>query len=293
MTDPGERRLEEAYRTCAREVRRAAGNFYYAFRLLPAAKRRALYAVYRFCHGADDIADGEGSPEGRRERLEDYRRSLALTLEGHPPDESWLTLADARSRFQLDPAALNAVIDGCRADCGPLVIRDEEDLAHYCYGVAGSVGLLSASIFRYRDPEVPAMAVRLGQAMQLTNILRDLGPDLSAGRCYLPRDDLGHFGLEPEDLLAGPRGRRGTAYSQLMRYQVGRARAHFEAGSRLIPLVERNARGCPAALAALYRRLLSELERTGFDVQKGPVSLSTGRKVGLAARAWLWATLAT
>ncbi|NNM97161.1 MAG: phytoene/squalene synthase family protein [Candidatus Dormibacteraeota bacterium] len=289
--DPAE--LEIAYRACARQVRRSAANFYYAFQLLPAGKRRGLHSLYRFCRGADDIADGPGGPELRRQQLEDYRRALTATLAGSPPDLGWLTLSDTAARFQLPARILNDVIDGCAADCAPLEIRTEADLARYCYGVAGSVGLLSSAIFRYQDPAVPELAVRLGQAMQLTNILRDLKEDLLNGRCYLPLDDLHRYGLEPADLLAGGSGQRSSGYFQLMRHQVARARGHFQVGIRLVPLVERDARGCPAALAALYQTLLSELERRDFDVQTERISLSPARKVGLAAKAWLWASLAT
>jgi len=289
--DPAE--LEMAYRACAGQVRRSAANFYYAFQLLPAAKRRALHSLYRFCRGADDIADGPGGAELRRRQLEDYRRALTATLAGRPPDLGWLTLADTAATFHLQARTLNDVIDGCAADCAPLEVRTEADLARYCYGVAGSVGLLSAAIFRYQDPAVPELAIRLGQAMQLTNILRDLKEDLLNGRCYLPLDDLHRFGLEPADLLTGRAGERASGYSQLMRHQVARAREHFQVGIRLVPLVERDARGCPAALAALYQALLSELERRDFDVQTERISLSPARKVGLAAKAWLWASLAT
>jgi len=285
--------LEEAHRACGREVRHAAGNFYYAFRLLPKLKRRALHSVYRFCRGADDIADGDGSLEQRRFRLEEYRRALEFTLAGRPPDSGWLTLADSVERFDLSPRNLNEVIDGCGADCAPVRIVTESALARYCYGVAGSVGILSARIFGYRDEAVPELAVRLGHAMQLTNILRDLKEDFHNGRCYLPEEDLDRFGLEREDLLAGTRGPRAGGYVRLMRHEIEVARSHFEVGIRLVPLVARDARGCPAALAALYRAILSDIERRGFDVQTERISISTPRKIGLAARAWVWATLAT
>jgi phytoene synthase len=285
--------LEEAHRVCAREVRRAAANFYYAIRLLPKLKRRALNSVYRFCRGADDIADGDGSLEQRRLRLEEYRRALELTMEGRPPDPGWLTLADSMERFALNPRNLNEVIDGCAADCAPMRIVTESALARYCYGVAGSVGILSARIFGYQDEAVPELAVRLGQAMQVTNILRDLKEDFHNGRCYVPEEDLERFGLEREDLAAGTRGPRAGGYVRLMRHEIELTRSHFEVGIRLVPLVARDARGCPAALAALYRAILSEIERRSFDVQTERISISTSRKVGLAARAWVWATLAT
>ncbi|MGC2191717.1 MAG: squalene/phytoene synthase family protein [Candidatus Dormiibacterota bacterium] len=283
--------LRRAHRACALEVRAAAANFYYAFRLLPLRKREALHAVYRFCRAADDIADGEGSAAERRQRLEQFRSTLDSTLAGAPPDPSWLVLWDAARSFHLDPKNLNEVIDGCAADCAPLTIVSEADLERYCYGVAGAVGLLSAQVFGYQDPRVPQLAVRLGQAMQLTNILRDLKEDDERGRCYLPKEDLERFGCEPGDLLAGIRGPRADDYRRLMAYQIDRARDHFAEGTRLVPLVDRDARGCPAALASLYRALLTEIGARDFDVQSQRISLGRGRKLRLALGAWAGATI--
>jgi phytoene synthase len=288
---PSPEDLRAAHRICAQEVRSAAGNFYYAFRLLPTRKREALNAVYRFCRAADDIADGEGSADHRRLLLDEFRDTLTANLVGAPQDPTWLVLWDAVRRFQLDPKNLNEVIDGCAADCAPLKIVTGADLERYCYGVAGVVGLLSAKIFGYADPHVPQLAVRLGQAMQLTNILRDLREDAERDRCYLPAEDLEQFGCQPADLLAGVRGVRADRYRALMAHEVLRAREHFAIGRRLIPLVERDARGCPAALSALYLALLREIERRGFDVQAERISLGTARKVRLALEAWVGASL--
>ncbi|HEY6537917.1 MAG TPA: squalene/phytoene synthase family protein, partial [Candidatus Dormibacteraeota bacterium] len=288
---PSAAELQQAHRECAEQVRQAAANFYYAFRLLPRGKREALHAVYRFCRAADDIADGEGTASQRRERLEEFRSTLDLTLAGNPPDRAWLVLWDASRRFRLEPTHLHEVIDGCAADCAPLTITTRDDLERYCYGVAGVVGLLSAQIFGSRDGRVPDLAVQLGQAMQLTNILRDLREDAERGRRYLPEEDLGRFGCRDEDLRLGLLGPRADAYRQLMAAEVGRARELFAEGSRLIPLVDRDARGCPAALAALYLALLGEIERRGYDVQSQRISLGRGRKVRLALGAWAGATL--
>ncbi len=279
------------YRRCAREVRAAAGNFYYAFRLLPAEKRQGLHALYRFCRGADDIADAPQDAGLRLRRLGSYRRTLERSLAGDPPDSGWLILVDTAERFSLSPQHLHRVIDGCAADCRPLSIRTEGELADYCYGVAGVVGLLSARIFRYQDPQVESLAVALGEAMQRTNILRDLGEDLAAGRRYLPDEAMDRFQLSEEDLLVGGRGPNAARYHELMAHEAGLARERFRLGLRLVPLVERDARGCPAALAALYQALLDRIERDGYDVQSRRVRLSSGHKVGLALAAWASATL--
>ncbi len=296
-TDPApvlnaeEAALRAAHRLCQAEVRQQAGNFYYAFRLLPVGKRQALHAVYCFCRRADDIADGDGTPEQRRIGLEHFRSQLAATLAGQPPDERWLALGDAQRRFALEPARLHEVIDGCAADCAPLEIRTEADLDTYCYGVAGAVGRLSAQIFGYKDSRVAELAVVLGRAMQRTNILRDLREDWQRGRCYLPTSELEGLHLEPNDLARGPNGPKGPAYVELMRSQIAKARRDFAEGRRLVPLVQRNARGCPAALAALYTALLAQIELAGYDVQTKRVHLSAPAKLRLALGAWVKATL--
>ncbi len=288
---PSAQQLRAAHRECGREVRAAAANFYYAFRLLPRSRRQALHAVYQFCRVADDIADGEGSPAQRRQQLEQFRSQLEATLAGAPPGPAWLVLWDAARSFRLDPRNLHEVIDGCAADCDPLEIATEADLRRYSYGVAGAVGLLSARIFGYTDQRVPELAVRLGEAMQLTNILRDLVEDGERGRCYLPREELERFGCRPDDLLLGDRSPRAGAYRQLMAVQVDRARQLFSEGRRLVPLVDRRARGCPAALAALYMAILDEIERRRFDVQSERISLGPWRKLRLALGAWAAATM--
>ena len=288
---PTAQELRQAHRACALEVRSAAANFYYAFRLLPSRKRQALHAVYRFCRSADDIADGVGSAAQRREQLEGFRSALEATLAGSPPGPSWLVLWDAARSFQLDPGNLNEVIDGCAADCGPLLITTSADLERYCYGVAGTVGLLSARVFGYSSPRVPELAVHLGQAMQITNILRDLREDAERGRCYLPAEELERFGCQPEDLMAGIEGPRADAYRRLLAFQIARAREQFRMGVELVGLVERDARGCPAALAALYRALLREIELRDFDVQSKRISLGSAHKLRLALGAWVGATL--
>ncbi len=295
LAPPAPAEVRAAHRSCARAVRRAAGNFYYPFLLLPAAKRRAIYAVYGFCRRADDIADGPGSAAERRGGLEALRAELEASLAGRPPAPAWVALADAVRRSPLTPAHLHTVIDGCAADCAPIAIATLADLERYCHGVAGVVGLLSCEIFgsvRPGDPQVPQLAVRLGFAMQLTNVLRDLREDAERGRCYLPADDLLRFGCTAAMVGEPPRaGAEGEPLRRLMRFEVGRARAAFDAARPLIPRLQRDARGCPAALAAVYRELLTAIERRDYDVQSARVRLGGTRRARVVAGAWLAATL--
>ena len=284
-----------AHRATAHTVRRAAANFYYPFLLLPPPKRRAIYALYGFCRRADDIADGPGTADERRRRLERFRGELTATLAGRPGSPAWLALADAAHRCRLTPSHLHTVIDGCAADCAPLAIQTLADLERYCYGVAGVVGLLSCEIFgsvRPRDPTVPALAVRLGFAMQLTNVLRDLREDALRDRCYLPAADLDRFGCTATQLAGPPLpGPAGEPARRLMRFELLRAREAFSASRPLFGRLPRDARGCPAALAAVYGRLLSAIEARGYDVQSTRVGLGRAARARVVASAWVGATV--
>ena len=206
----------------ARITRQSGTNFYYAFRILPAAKRRAIYALYSFCRVVDDCVDepgGEGEA-GLRRWLEEAHRCYA----GQPTTELGQELAEALFQFPIPRACFEQIVDGCRMDLTPRRYATFADLRVYCEKVASAVGLASIEIFEYRHPRTREYAVELGVALQLTNILRDIGADGARGRLYLPLEDLARFGVaEAEVLEATPRpaasgGRRAPALR-------GRARA--------------------------------------------------------------------
>ena len=208
-----------------RLTRQSGTNFYYAFRLLPAEKRRAIYALYAFCRLVDDCVDedGGGGEEGLRRWLAELHRAYA----GRPETELGRELAEAVARFPIPRSAFEDVVAGCRMDLTTRRYATFADLRVYCERVASAVGLASIEIFGYSEPRTREYAVELGLALQLTNILRDVAADAARDRVYLPLEDLARFGVPAEELLAAvsdPGALRGTGLDRLLAFEADRAR---------------------------------------------------------------------
>ena len=264
----------------ARITRQSGTNFYYAFRILPSAKRRAIYALYSFCRVVDDCVDepdGEGEA-GLRRWLEEAHRCYA----GQPTTELGQELAEALFQFPIPRACFEQIVDGCRMDLTPRRYATFADLRAYCEKVASAVGLASIEIFEYRNPRTKEYAVELGVALQLTNILRDIDADGARGRLYLPLEDLARFGVgEFEVLEATPR--RSPEVAALLRFEAARAREHYDRAQARLPAEDRRAMASAELMAGVYLALLDELVRRGFP--PGPrLRLSTARKLWVAAR---------
>ncbi len=194
-------------------------------------------------------------------------------------------LAHAAHEYDIPEALFLDVIEGVEMDLEPRRYESFDDLKVYCKKVASTVGLISVRIFGYHDPKATDYAMDLGLAMQLTNILRDLREDIERGRVYLPQDELRRFSYTEEDLREGV---INDAFMELMRFQVQRARAYFDSGAKLFPMLDRRSRGCALGLHHLYSRLLDRIEARGFDVYSGRVTLPTWQKLRMTFT--LWAT---
>jgi 15-cis-phytoene synthase len=266
------------YRHCEALTRHRAGNFYYGIRLLPRPRRAALCAIYAFARRVDDIADGPGSASGRLAALD----AAAADLHGlgrPTSDQVLMALADAAERYPIPLDAFDDLIDGARMDVMGARYERYDDLIAYCRRVAGSIGRLSLGVFGPADaPEAARHADDLGVAMQLTNILRDVGEDLAAGRVYLPAQDLEAFGCD----IARP---GSSALGDLIRFEAARAHAWFAAGRRLMPLLDRPSAACVAAMTGTYERLLAEIERSPSAVLRRRMSVPPLTKAWIAARA--------
>lgn len=289
-TDP----LDAAYVHCRQVVAERAKNFSYAFLLLPSPKRRALEAIYGYCRVADDFADDEGLPEDERARLlADLRKRLraALPTGEHPPadvplppnddiDALMLALTDSAERFGVSHRDLDLVAIGCEQDLKVTRYETFDELYDYCYMVASAVGLACLDVFSFQaDPSlVRPLAIDLGIAMQLTNIIRDVKEDIERERIYLPLEDLRRFGVSEAQIREG---RVDANWRAFLAFQVQRARCYFARGEQLASHVERDARVCPLALASIYKRVLREVELANYDVFTERVSLSPRRKLGL------------
>jgi phytoene synthase len=267
----------------ARVTRRSGTNFYYAFRVLPSRKREALYALYAFCRAVDDCVDeagGEGEA-GLRRWLEEVDRCY----DGRPRTELGRELAEAVSRYPLPRRCLEDVVAGCRMDLTTRRYATFAELRLYCERVASAVGLASIEIFGYRDPRTRDYAVELGLALQLTNILRDIGPDAARDRIYLPLEDLARFDVTENGLLAAAKGQaRPAGLDGLLAFEAERARSHYAAAAERLSEADRRSMLPAEIMGAVYRALLEEWIARGFPVSGPRVALGRPRKVWIALR---------
>jgi squalene synthase HpnD len=274
---------EDAYRHCERVVRTRARNFAYGIRLLPPAKRRALSAVYAFARRIDDIGDGGEPPEQRLARIQQAR--AALRRPDDPADPELVALRDAARRFPIPTEAFEELIDGCAADVTGTDYERFAGLLAYCRWVAGSVGRLSLGVFGTDDPaEAEPLADALGVALQLTNILRDVREDRLMGRVYLPAEDLERFGCTLDVDRHGAFTDRPERLRALIYYEADRARAWYDRGIRLVPMLDRRSAACTAAMAGIYRRLLERIAADPESALTARLSLSRWDKTMVAAR---------
>lgn len=279
----------------ARITRRSRSNFYYGFLALPRPRRDALYAVYAFCRTVDDIADiGQArgdDPAALRRALTAWRQEVASCYaEGREPEHPIARrLRAAVHTFPIPRAALEAIIDGVESDLDRRTYETAEDLYPYCYRVASAVGLAAIEIFGYTDLRARQYAIDLGMALQLTNILRDVGVDARAGRVYVPQEDLRAFGVSAEDLCEG---RYSPPFVRLMECQAARARGFYRAAWASYPLVDARSLVPAEIMGRIYYALLHEIERCRFRVLGSRVTLPARRKVAVALGCWLRARYA-
>ena len=265
-----------AFAYCQDITRHEAANFYYGIRLLPKERRGALCAIYALARRVDDIGDGPAPREEKIRRLDEERRKLE-SIDTAYDDPVFVALAHAVLRFPIPVDAFGELIDGVEMDVAGTHYATFADLLPYCRHVAGAIGRLSLGVFEARERETASVyADDLGVAFQLTNILRDIREDLQNGRVYLPAEDLERFGCDlsaPDDRIV-----------DLVRFEADRARAWFESGLRLLPLLDRQSAACVGAMAGIYRRLLGRIERRPDLVLRGRVSLPTWEKGWVAVR---------
>jgi 15-cis-phytoene synthase len=252
--------LRQAYDYCESLIGRHSKSFLLASALLPAEKRQAVRALYAFCRVTDDIVD---RPTGDSTvQLDHWRRRI---LVNHPPLDDLVTIAwaDARLRYRIPVRYAEQLIEGVARDLIQKRYETFEELAAYCYGVASTVGLMSMHIIGYAGVHAIPYAIKLGVALQLTNILRDVGEDWRAGRLYLPQEDLETFGLSEEDIACG---QVTEAWRSFMRYQIARNRLLYSEAMPGIALLNRDGRFAIAAAAELYQGILTDIEANDYDV---------------------------
>jgi phytoene synthase len=270
---------------CQQKAAASGSSFYYAFLFLPAERRRAITAVYAFCREVDDAVDEVSDPAVAEAKLAWWRGEIGALYEAHPTHPVTRALQPfVGTQFGITRERLAAILDGMEIDLRQNRFLDFAALAHYAHRVAGVVGELSAGIFGYTEARTLEYAARLGLALQLINVIRDVGDDARRGRIYIPLDELQRFGVRAADLLAR---RKVDGFVPLMRFQAERAHRIYQEALALLPAADRRAQRPGLIMGALYATLLEEIERTGFDVLNQRIALTPLRKLWIAWRTWV------
>ena len=270
---------------CQGKAAASGSSFYYAFLFLPTERRRAITAVYAYCREVDDAVDEVSDPSVAEARLQWWRGEVAALFERkptHPVTHALLPFIDGP--FGITRERLLAILEGMEMDLRQNRYLDFAALQRYAHLVAGVVGEISAAVFGYSDPRTLEFAGRLGLALQLINVIRDVGDDARRGRVYLPLDELQRFGVRAADLL---NGRHVDGFVPLMRFQAERARATYREALALLPAVDRQAQRPGLIMGAIYATLLDEIERENFQVLHQRVALTPLRKLWIGWRTWI------
>jgi phytoene synthase len=279
----GDASLEKAYDLCGQVAAHHSKSFYIASGLLPEEKRTAARALYAFCRIVDDIVD-EGSVVGREAELNYWRGIVQGLLHPRPGDLVAQAWADTRSRYHIPSRYALQLIDGVSRDLYQTRYQTFDDLATYCYGVASTVGLMSMYIIGFKSNDTLPYAIKLGVALQLTNILRDVGEDFRNGRIYLPQDELKAYSIREADLA---RGSVDEKWRKFMKFQIARTRALYAEAEKGIEYLERDGRLAIGASSGFYQGILDVIEANDYDVFTKRASLSAWGKLSRIPGLWL------
>ena len=257
----------------------SGSSFYYAFLFLPQQRRAAITAFYAFCREIDDVVDEVSDPGVAATKLAWWRGEVAKSYAGQPTHPVMQALMPYSAEYGITQAQLLAIIDGCQMDLDQTRYLDYPGLQRYCHLVAGVVGEVAARIFGQTEDATTAYAHKLGQALQLTNIIRDVGEDALRARIYLPVSELQQFDVKAHEILKRQYSDRFTA---LMRFQAERAHRLYDEALALLPAADRRTQKPGLMMASIYRTLLREIEADDFRVLHQRISLPPLRKLWLA-----------
>jgi 15-cis-phytoene synthase len=263
------------------QVKAAASgsSFYYAFLFLPPPKRAAITAFYAFCREVDDVVDDVADPSVAASKLAWWAGEVGQLFAGQPSHPVMRALQPHIEPYNITAAHLTAVIEGCQMDLQQNRYLDYPALERYCHLVAGVVGEVAARIFGQTTDVTTAYAHAMGQAFQLTNIIRDVGEDAMRGRIYLPVNELQQFDVKANDILKRVYSEQFVA---LMQFQADRAHQLYDQALAMLPAQDKRTQKPGLMMANIYRALLREIERDGFQVLHQRTSLTPIRKLWLA-----------
>ncbi len=257
----------------------SGSSFYYAFLFLPSHRRAAITAFYAFCREVDDAVDEIADVSIAQSKLAWWRQEVSRAFTGDPQHPVTKALMPTCAKFRIEERHLQAIIEGCQMDLQQTRYLDFAGLQSYCHLVAGIVGEVAARIFGQSDELTTRYAHTLGQALQLTNIIRDVGEDSRRGRIYLPIDELQRFDVKAHEILQLKTSDRFVA---LMHFQTSRALDLYDQALQMLPTADRRSQKPGLMMASIYRTLLVEIERDNFQVLHQRTKLTPLRKFWLA-----------
>ena len=273
---------------CREKAQTSQSNFLASFRFLSAPQRDAMTILYAYCRELDDIVDDSRDPSIARTTLAWWRQDLAKAYQAqatpeHPVNQA---LRSIHPIFRLPESELTDIINGMEMDLHHSRYATFDDLKYYCYRVAGVVGRLIARILDYTQDATLQYAETLGLALQLTNIIRDVGEDARMGRIYLPQDELAQFGVPENSILAA---QPSPQFAALMQHQFNRARDTYRQAIALLPDADKKAQKAGLIMASIYYALLQEIERDGLaNVLRYKIRIPNPRKMRIALKTWLF-----
>ncbi|OAD81839.1 squalene synthase HpnD [Comamonas thiooxydans] len=256
----------------------SGSSFYYAFLFLPKERRAAITAFYAFCREVDDVVDEVTDPGVAATKLAWWKTEVHRAFTSQSAHPVMQALMPHAKTYGIEARHLQAVIEGCQMDLDQTRYLDFAGLQRYCHLVAGVVGEVAARIFGQTEERTTEYAHTLGQALQLTNIIRDVGEDAMRGRIYLPISELQQFDVKAHEINKREYSERFTA---LMRFQAERAHSLYDKALGLLPDADRHAQKPGLMMASIYRTLLREIESENFQVLHQRISLTPLRKFWL------------
>ncbi len=277
--------LANAYLECEQITREHSRTFYMASGLLAPERRHAARALYAFCRVTDDLVDRSSAPAHRLTALREWQQTIcaAVPAEDNPVALAW---ANTQLQFRIPRGYAEQLIEGCATDLTKTRYATFDELAEYSYGVASTVGLMVMHIIGFQSVDAIPYAIRLGVALQMTNILRDVAEDWRAGRLYLPQDELALYSLSEADIEAGQVDNRWRAF---MRFQIERNRRLYAEALPGIALLNPGGRFAIMAAANLYEGILTDIERHDYDVFSRRAHVSPRGKLARLPGIW-WRT---